>query len=244
METDPTRRFAARSDIYARYRPSYPREVTDLLARECGLGAHSRSADIGCGTGLLAELFLESGCEVCGVEPNAEMRETGAQFLARYPRFHSVDGRAEATTLPAGSVDFVTAGQAFHWFDPVLARAEFRRILAPAGRIVLVWNERARGDGFQADYDAIVRRCAPETNRIRTADIDTVFGGSNWRLVTLENRQVLDLEGLQGRLSSSSYAPLPGAPGHDEMMEALSDLFARYQENGRVTLLYDTFVYL
>ncbi len=243
METDPTRRFSYRADVYARHRPSYPPGLTELLQKECGLGAESHVADIGCGTGLLAERFLELGCEVFGVEPNAEMRATGARLLDGYPLFHPVEGRAEATTLPAAAVDFVTAGQAFHWFDPAAARLEFARILRPGGHLVLVWNERAGGGGFQAAYDALVRRYAPEVNRIREQDIDRVFGGSAWRLVQLENRQVHDLAGLQGRLASSSYAPLEGAPGHREMLEALAELFAAWQVDGRVTLRYDTKIY-
>jgi SAM-dependent methyltransferase len=243
MEPDPTRRFSYRADVYARYRPSYPPEVAALLQKECGLSADSRVADVGCGTGLLAELFLALGCEVFGVEPNAEMRQAGARLLARYPRFHTVEGRAEATTLPDAGVEFVTAGQAFHWFDPEAARIEFRRILKPAGHLALVWNERAGGSGFQAAYDTLVRRYAPEVNRIRQDDIDRVFGGRVWRPADFENRQELDLEGLQGRLASSSYAPLPGAPRHREMLDALAELFAAYQNEGRVTLLYDTKLY-
>lgn len=243
METDPTRRFSYRADVYARHRPSYPPGLTGLLQNECGLSPHSRVADIGCGTGLLAERFLELGCEVFGVEPNAEMRAAGARMLAGYPRFRPVEGRAETTTLPDGAVDFVTAGQAFHWFDAAAAHVEFGRIRKPAGHLVLVWNERAEGGGFQAAYDALVRGYAPEVNRIREEDIDRVFGGPVWRLVQLENRQVLDLEGLQGRLASSSYAPLEGAPGHQEMLDALAEIFAAFQVNGRVTLHYDTLIY-
>jgi len=36
-------------------------------------------ADIGAGTGLLAELFLKNGYRVLGVEPNREMRQAGAR---------------------------------------------------------------------------------------------------------------------------------------------------------------------
>src|SRR5580658_7790634 len=118
MGLDPTMRFSTRAEAYARYRPAYPREMIDLLERECGLTPASRIADIGSGTGLLARLFLDFGCEVTGIEPNPEMRAAGEKILAAEPRFRSVDGRAEATGLPDGSVDFVTAGQAFHWFEP------------------------------------------------------------------------------------------------------------------------------
>src|ERR1700722_5752457 len=153
MSLDSTRRFSPRVEAYARYRPSYPPETLALLERECGLTLGSKIAGSGSGTGLLARLFLDFGCEVTGVEPNPEMRATGDRLLAGASRFHSLDGRAEATTLPDGSVDFVTAGQAFHWFEPVAARTEFQRILKPAGWGVLIWNERLVTPGFMAEHE-------------------------------------------------------------------------------------------
>src|SRR5215210_1480819 len=118
MTNDPTARFSTRVSDYVKYRPGYPEAVARLLEDECGLTQGSVVADVGAGTGLLAELFLRRGCRVYGVEPNREMREAGERLLAAYTSFGSVDGRAEETTLEDGSVDFVTAGQAFHWFDP------------------------------------------------------------------------------------------------------------------------------
>ena len=117
-EPDPTLRFSSRVGHYERYRPGYPKELAALLARECGLEPAARVADIGCGTGLLARVFLEFGCEVTGVEPNPEMRQAGERLLAGQPRFQMAGGRAEATGLAASSVDFITAGQAFHWYQP------------------------------------------------------------------------------------------------------------------------------
>ena len=97
----------------------------------------SSLADVGSGTGILSELFLREGVRVYGVEPNREMREAGERLLSAYENFVSVEGRAEATTLEDASVDFVTPGQAFHWFDPAAARREFMRILKRGGWAVL-----------------------------------------------------------------------------------------------------------
>src|ERR671925_1866166 len=111
---DPTQRFSSRVERYVRYRPGYPPEVLEILRSECGLTGNSVVADIASGTGILTRMFLENGNPVFGVEPNPAMREAGEKFLARYPRFTSVAGTAEATTLPDRSVDFVTAAQAAH----------------------------------------------------------------------------------------------------------------------------------
>src|SRR3954470_13160055 len=133
MNADPTRRFSNRVEDYIKYRPGYPRAVVGLLEDECGLTRESVVADVGSGTGILSELFLSAGVRVYGVEPNREMREAGERLLAAYESFVSVDGRAEETTLADASADFVTAGQAFHWFEPASARREFRRILRDGG---------------------------------------------------------------------------------------------------------------
>lgn len=140
--TDPTQRFSSRVENYSRYRPSYPRQVLELLFEECGLTAASIIADIGSGTGIMTRLFLENGNQVFAVEPNREMRQEAEWNLASYSHFVSVDATAEATTLRAGSVDFVVAAQAFHWFDREKVRPEFVRILKPEGWVVLVWNDR------------------------------------------------------------------------------------------------------
>jgi SAM-dependent methyltransferase len=243
MGSDPTHRFSSRVEAYARYRPSYPRETLGLLERECGLTPACKIADIGSGTGLLARLFLDFGCEVFGVEPNPEMRAAGEGVLSRAPRFHSVGGRAEATTLKDGAVDFVTAGQAFHWFEPAAARVEFQRILKPAGWVVLIWNERLVMPGFMAEHEDLQNRFAREKPHPGDLEFNAFYGNSNWRVARIPNRQTLDEEGLRGRFESSSWSPLPGTEGYDPMLREISQLFRKYQRDGRVTIEYETRIY-
>ena len=120
---DSTQRFSDRVADYVRYRPNYPRGILATLAAETGLSTDSLVADVGSGTGISAELFLSHGNAVYAVEPNHDMRAAAEAALARYPRFHSVVGTAETTSLPDHSVDYVVAAQAFHWFDADSTRA-------------------------------------------------------------------------------------------------------------------------
>src|SRR4051812_34197437 len=141
--TDSTTRFSSRVNAYMRTRPDYPAEILDTLKQDCGLTESSVIADIGSGTGILSRMFLSNGNTVYGVEPNREMREAGEKLLSpAYPQYQSIAATAETTSLPNASVDFVTAGQAFHWFDRGKCRVEFARILRPHGWVALVWNER------------------------------------------------------------------------------------------------------
>jgi SAM-dependent methyltransferase len=205
-------------------------------------------ADVGSGTGILSRLLLESGARVVGVEPNAAMRESGQRALAGEARFESVDGSAEATGLPGSSVDTVTVGQAFHWFDAVRARAEFARILRDGRWVALAWNVRA-STPLNDDYEAMLERFAPDYPAVRARDrmaesaLRAFFAPSDVRVAHFPNRQQFDDAGLRGRLLSSSYAPLPGDPLHEPMLQRLREIFVTHARAGTVELAYDTSVY-
>ena len=246
--TQPTERFSSRVDNYARYRPSYPPPAIALLRERCGLVPGAVVADLGSGTGILTELLLQSGAEVFAVEPNDAMRGAAEAQLGHYPRFHSIKGSAESTALASASVDLLVAGQAFHWFDPQRARLEALRVLRPGAWAALLWNERPpEATPFLADYEALLRRHAPEYTRITAsrADVGTMreFLGAAMEVRTFANQQILDFQGLMGRLMSSSYAPEPGHPDYEPMIALLREVFARHEREGRITMPYSTLVY-
>ena len=249
MTTDHTGRFSTRVADYVKYRPGYPPAVLRLLEEECGLDSASVVADVGSGTGLLSELFLRNGNRVYGVEPNREMRGAGERLLAAYANFVSVDGRAEGTTLDDRSVDFVTAGQAFHWFDPPRARREFMRILRPGGWVVLVWNDRSTaGTPLLEDYERLLLEYGTDYKEVSVkyaeeSMLAALYGPGEIRTQSFDNEQVFDLEGLRGRLTSSSYSPQPGHPDFDPMMRELESIFRRHEREGRVVVSYDTKVF-
>jgi len=245
---DPTGRFSSRVDDYIRYRPSYPREVVETLARQCGLSAESVVADIGSGTGFLAKLFLDAGCSVIGVEPNKEMREAGERVLEGHRKFVSREGRAEETGLGSASVDLVAAGQAFHWFDAVRARVEFRRILRKPSWVALIWNERLEIGEFLVGYERLLHRYSGEYARVDHRRIDAqritdFFEHRDWKLDTFPNVQRFDWTGLRGRLESSSYAPCAGDANYETLMRGLRELFDAHQLCGTVDFAYDTNLY-
>lgn len=247
--SDAKQRFSNRVADYIRYRPGYPPEILPLLQKWCGLRPEHAIADIGSGTGLLSKLFLDFGNRVYGVEPNAEMRAAGEEFLRDYPKFTSVAGSAEASTLPSDSVEFVTAGQAFHWFQLKPAREEFHRILKFEGRAIIVWNERLLDETpFLRDYEALLLQFGTDYARVsenypRPEQMLEFFGPNEFTSHALPNFQEFDFEGLSGRLRSSSYAPAPGHPQFEPMMRELRRIFVAHQQSGVVRMEYRTRVY-
>lgn len=246
---DPTRRFSDRVENYARYRPRYPQAVLHILQKETNFTPASVIADIGSGTGISAELFLENGNPVFAVEPNLEMRQAAETKLQNNPQFHSIIGTAEATTLPSQSVDYVVAAQAFHWFDLPQAKQEFARILKPGGWGVLMWNSRrTESTLFLRAYEALLQKYGTDYQSIRHKNIAlkvlrTFFAAEQLELRTLDNKQQFDFEGLKGRLLSSSYAPNEDHPNFKPMLHELQRIFEQYAKQGSVCFEYDTEVY-
>jgi SAM-dependent methyltransferase len=245
-----TQRFSSRVENYVKYRPSYPPAVIEILTKHCHLTPDALIADIGFGTGLLTELFLKHGNHVFGVEPNREMRDAGERLMAVYPNFTSVAGTAEATTLPDQSLDFVIAGQAFHWFDVAKAREEFQRVLRPQGWAVLVWNERQpQATPFMAAYEQLIHNYASDMEAssqgsgVNDAVISTFYGANRYQLATSPNLQVFDFAGVKGRLLSSSYIPEASHSRYPAMLEDLATLFRTHEVNGQVTFEYETRIY-
>ncbi|MBI3943896.1 MAG: class I SAM-dependent methyltransferase [Chloroflexi bacterium] len=248
-QDDATQRFSSRVENYVKYRPCYPREILTTLRAECHLTPAAVIADVGSGTGILARLFLENGNRVLGIEPNAEMRAAAERLLEPYGKFTSIAARAEATPLADRSVDFVTAGQAFHWFDEQKARVEFARILQPDGWVVLVWNERkSASTPFLVAYEEMLRKYgtdypAVDHTRISDEDFAAFYGPQGFKFRTYENHQVFDYESLKGRLLSSSYTPQPGHLNHEPMLEMLAGIFHTHQVDRRIIFAYETKMY-
>jgi len=244
----PTQRFSTRVENYVRYRPHYPKEVLDFLRTDCGLTVASVVADVGSGTGFLAELFLLNGNKVFGIEPNDAMRKAGERLLRQFQKFESVAGTAESTNLPDACVDFITAGQAFHWFDQARCRNEFKRILQLHGWVVLVWNDRRTGaTPFLAKYEQLLHTYGTDYTNVDHKQIDATvlceFFGVTPVMKAIPYYQHFDLPSLTGRLLSSSYVPEASQLGYQEMLEALNLLFEECQVDGRVSFEYDTRVF-
>ncbi len=246
--SDSTTRFSDRVGDYTRYRPHYPKGILPYLEQETGFNPSSIVADIGSGTGISTELFLEHGNKVYAVEPNRQMRAKAEELLGTYAGLISIDGTAEETGLGKESVDLIVAGQAFHWFDQMKAKKEFVRISRPGGFAALIWNERLISSAFEIDYEALILHYGSDYKTINHKNIsDEKIAGffSPWpsSLRVFENEQIFDFDGLAGRLRSSSYMPNEGNPKYEAMVADLWKLFEKYNSGGRVRVGYETKLY-
>lgn len=124
--------FSAAAAGYAVHRPTYPPELAEFLAsrskrRECAW-------DCGTGSGQLAATLAAHFAEVVATDASAEQ-------LARatpHPRIRYRRASAEASGLPATSIDLAVAAQAVHWFDLPAYVAEIRRVARPGALVAWI----------------------------------------------------------------------------------------------------------
>jgi SAM-dependent methyltransferase len=250
---DNTQRFNGRAGDYNRYRQRYPTdEILTRLREWCGLTPSWLVADVGAGTGMLAEVFLENGNRVLAIEPNLDMRDqmrasVEGNLGKPTPQLEIIDATAEDTMLPTASIDLVAAGRAFHWFDQERALAEFRRILTPDGWVALVAADRDRDstdpayrdqiDAYETlmsehgtDYTRVVRSGYRSYNRM-----DTFFDGELHQ-TQLPGLRQLDWTTFRGHTMSLSVSPQPSQPSFAEFESALRKYFDTYAHAGIFTM--------
>jgi SAM-dependent methyltransferase len=145
--------FQQNAADYERSRPSYPAAAMSCIVGRAGLGPGRTVVDLAAGTGKLTRLLVPSGAEVIAVEPVAAMRDELAKVA---PGVEILDGTAESLPFPDASVDAVTIGQAFHWFDQGVALREVRRVLRPGGCLVLTWNTRNRSYAWVREFGELL----------------------------------------------------------------------------------------
>jgi ubiquinone/menaquinone biosynthesis C-methylase UbiE len=237
-----TERFTGRVEDYERYRLRYPAEVIRILTERCGLVREHLVADVGAGTGMLAELFLENGNAVVAVEPNDDMRRACEKLASAWPGLTVKKAAAEATGLEDTSVNLIAVGRAFHWFDHANAAKEFRRILRPNGWVVLLSNSRVRDDSPSSSaYEAVLREHGTDygENRERyeiAPKVDAFFAGGELIREEIYGEQRLTLEELVGQTQSLSVAPSSDHEKYEGMQGALRRFFSEWERDGVVVM--------
>ncbi|HOY94927.1 MAG TPA: class I SAM-dependent methyltransferase [Catalimonadaceae bacterium] len=124
--------FSAQSEIYARYRPSYPDSLFQFLAT-C-VQEHKVAWDCGTGNGQAAIQLANYFHTVVATEPS----ENQLRIAVPCPGVEYRCETAETNSLPDGIVDLITVANAMHWFDFEKFFIEVRRVLKPNG-ILAAW---------------------------------------------------------------------------------------------------------
>lgn len=239
--------FSHKVRDYQLARPDYPDTLFETLRRTGALPDHAVVADIGAGTGLLTQGLLARGHRAIAVEPNAEMRAAADAVLSGHPLYSSRPGSAEDCGLQSGGVDLVVAAQAFHWFNVPLARAECLRILTPAGRVALVWNDRVLEDPLNQALDQLFSRFGGSRRLATVASeerrhVPEFFGSGAFEQHEMPHAHRLSREALVALVFSRSYMPPRDSAAGVEAERGTAALFDRFARDDSVQMRYQTLV--
>jgi SAM-dependent methyltransferase len=121
------------------------------------VGAGTRLLDVGCGSGVGAEVARGRGACVSGIDAAAPAIE---HARARVPDGDFRVGEMEALPYDDGAFDAVTGFNAFQYAaDPLHALGEARRVTRPGGAIAIVtWGrpEECEAAGFMKALGALL----------------------------------------------------------------------------------------
>lgn len=237
--------FTGKVADYVASRPGYPAPLFELLRAACPPTAGAVVADIGAGTGLLTQGLLAAGYRVVAVEPNADMRRAADSRLGARPGYRSADGSAEAQPFDDGSLDLITAAQAFHWFDVERARNECLRVLRPHGQVALIWNDRVLADPLHAALDDVFAAYGGERRGALVAheerrDVPRFFGAGRSAEHAWANEHLLDEGGLLALVFSRSYMPARESAAGREAAQRVGAIFRQFAAEGVLAVRYVT----
>ncbi len=245
MQQDSVQRFSYRAESYDKFRPNYPVALIEFLHSSVPIQPDHVIADIAAGTGIFTEQIAKWGNRVYVVEPNPYMREMALKRLAIFEHCTFLDGTAESTGLPDHSVDVIVSAQAFHWFDLVKTKAEFKRVGRNSLQVAVVWNLRNTESPFEVEYEAFIRAYAVDylnvsQRKMNTADVLSFFAPEIPEYRVFGHVDFLTREQLHGRTRSYSFMPDETSPIMPEISASLTALFHAHQQDGMVRLSYKT----
>ena len=242
-------RFASTAELYEHFRPPYPAEFFEVVAKELKLSRRHNLLDVGTGPGLLAIGFAPYVGDVTAVDPEPAMLAVAAKAVARAGQtVRLIEGRAEDLSAKVGPFDVVTIGRALHWIDRDAVAPLFHRLVKEDGALVICWASSARDDrnAWLEPYNAARRAWSNEalwqesgkgerTHRELTALLErTGFKAAGVvRLETVHEVVVSDLARRVLTFSSSSPAALGDSA--EAMLADVEAILAPFSHDGRIT---------
>lgn len=123
--------FSKQAEIYARFRPRYPRELFDYLLTL--VPGRDLAFDVATGNGQAAESLARDFNHVIATDISEDQVKNAKPNSKIQYRVEP----AEALGAKDNGVDLLTVAQAAHWFDFDKFYPEVRRVLKPDGVIAI-----------------------------------------------------------------------------------------------------------
>lgn len=243
--------FNNKAALYAANRPSYSPNVLKYLQKDLGFSSTVLGADIGCGTGQLTKILAEYFDLVYAVEPNNSMMQECQKYLYNYKNILYECHSAESTEIDDNKLDYITTAQAFHLFHNAETLREFKRILKPDGRLIIVYNMKNHSsDLFLKNEEVLLKHCPLyrrnfHAKAFKCDSFQECFTKDSYqyRCFSNDNTEYLDYDTFINRTLSASYAIQKGNPSFPVFVKELAAVFGDFSVNQRVKMELSTVIY-
>src|SRR5947199_56284 len=137
--------------------------------KRAGLKAGTKLLDCATGTGVVARAALSVTSKVIGLDPSIGMLAAGRHVA----KFDQVQARAESLPFADDSFDLLTVGYALRHFADLRATfAEYRRVLRPGGKVLIMEITPPRTKAGRAMLAFYLGRIIPLLTRLRTRNAE------------------------------------------------------------------------
>jgi SAM-dependent methyltransferase len=237
--------FSRQSAAYGRYRPVYPPELIEYVARQAP--GNGTAVDCATGSGQAAVALGRHFERVLAIDGSYE--QLASAVFSHRVRY--AVALAEQLPLPDHSVVLVTAAQAAHWFDHDRFHSECRRVLVPGGVLALWCYGR-----FSVDtaVDAVVDRFyfeslgrfwPPERDHIDAGYRSLPFPFSEAAAPRFSMGAYWTLGDLLGYLSTwSALRRYKDALGQDPLPALRAELMTVWPERSRLRICWPLYLRL
>jgi ubiquinone/menaquinone biosynthesis C-methylase UbiE len=196
--------FKSGGENYDSNRPSYTDESVDLIVSEIvstsktipGTDVKYDVLELGAGTGKLTEGLskkLPENMKYLASEPSENFLGV---LKSKGLNVDTIISTADNIPLEDRSVANIVCAQCFHWFAEKENLESIHRVLAPGGKLILIWNQKQ----FDREWMTIFYEQRKEV-------VDKIGGSLKYLVNSMEWRKDIDVSPIFKILS---YKSLPG----------------------------------
>lgn len=244
--------FTQRAIDYDLSRPRYY-EILNLISNALNKDQFGIVVDVGAGTGQLSETFLEQEVisHMYSVEPCVDMFNIMKNKSKIFNNWTAYNCPAENINLPNNSVNLICCAQSFHFFNNEFFKNEVNRILAPGGRIVLIWGVIDDNDSMVKNFHNVLLSYSNDNKSINSVpnfiDQENLYSFFN-PLSFIELKQTIylsfTLERLISLVFSFSYMPTRNDSTAKALINDIKSFFVTNHNDEQVQLKFDYYIYL
>ena len=241
--------YYGKQEDYSKYRPTYPAELFDFLAKKYGM-KNKVIVESGAGTGKFSKIASSYCKQIYYIEPNSDMINKGKEYWYDCNNIVYVNKSAEATELSENLADIVFAVQSFHWFDKSKLKQEVSKILKSNGYFAIVWNDwEDDNNEFSKEYFKYIsawntKLTGKTYQHKNVSDRKKIFKNSEYKTYTFIHSKNYTLDMLIGLSKSLSYAPKEDSEYYNEFIDGVISIFNKYKNNDVVRFDFHTEMFI